>query len=240
MTTTAESFRVSLSLEKDLTDSPLHARPLIRNSKDIVSAFSDLVHLRREVMIAGAIDCKCRLIHYSLIGVGSCDHLMVRTGDAFHGASKSLATGIFLVHNHPSGSGAPSLDDFKLTEQMAAAGLILGFALFDHVIIASEQCTSLLNPATLQHHGYAVSRCKAADKPGASSVGWTCAHCDTRKTELGLSVELALRRGSCVPLVCSACNAVTWIHENRGGPQTVRARMSNLASVPTLGMVAEQ
>ena len=191
-------------------------------------------------MIAGAIDCKCRLIHYSLIGVGACDHLLVRTGDAFHGASKSMATGIFLVHNHPSGSGAPSNDDFKLTEQVAAAGLILGFALFDHVIIASEQCTSLLNPATLQQHGHAVAKCKVVDRPGATNVGWTCSHCDTRQTELALSVGLALKRGTCVPLTCSACNGVTWIHENRGGPQNVRARVTNHASVPTLGMVAEQ
>jgi DNA repair protein RadC len=45
------------------------------------------------------------------------------------------ASGIILVHNHPSGDPSPSEEDHNITEQMREAGKILGIKLIDHVII---------------------------------------------------------------------------------------------------------
>ena len=45
------------------------------------------------------------------------------------------ATGIFVVHNHPSGRAVPSEEDRIVTEKLQSAGEAIGIRLIDHVII---------------------------------------------------------------------------------------------------------
>lgn len=42
-----------------------------------------------------------------------------------------------VAHNHPSGDCEPSAEDLALTRRLAAAGLLLGIELLDHVIVGS-------------------------------------------------------------------------------------------------------
>lgn len=51
-------------------------------------------------------------------------------------ALKSLATGIILSHNHPSGNLAPSDSDVKLTNKFKEACSLLDLSLLDHIIIS--------------------------------------------------------------------------------------------------------
>jgi len=48
------------------------------------------------------------------------------------------ASGIILVHNHPSGNPTPSAEDIAMTKLVQAAAEVVGLALLDHVIIASS------------------------------------------------------------------------------------------------------
>ena len=50
-------------------------------------------------------------------------------------ALKTMATGIILSHNHPSGNLNPSTDDKKITEQLNTSCKLLGISLLDHLII---------------------------------------------------------------------------------------------------------
>jgi DNA repair protein RadC len=49
-----------------------------------------------------------------------------------------------ICHNHPSGDPRPSGDDFKTTQQLVAAGIILGVPVKDHLIIARDEYFSFL------------------------------------------------------------------------------------------------
>ena len=53
-------------------------------------------------------------------------------------AMRHHATGVVLIHNHPSGNLEPSEDDLILTEQVKEALEFVGIRLYDHVIIAGE------------------------------------------------------------------------------------------------------
>ena len=53
-------------------------------------------------------------------------------------ALKSLATGIIISHNHPSGNTKPSEQDFALTKQIKDACKIMSIALLDHVIVTAD------------------------------------------------------------------------------------------------------
>jgi DNA repair protein RadC len=51
-------------------------------------------------------------------------------------ALKSLATGLIISHNHPSGNLNPSDEDIKLTKKFKSACSLLDITLLDHIIIS--------------------------------------------------------------------------------------------------------
>lgn len=56
----------------------------------------------------------------------------------FNHALNQLASGIILVHNHPSGNTNPSEADKRLTRQLAEAGKLLEIAVLDHIIFTDN------------------------------------------------------------------------------------------------------
>lgn len=64
-------------------------------------------------------------------------------------ALKALATGIILVHNHPSGNLAPSIDDKKITEQLNLSCKLIGITLVDHLIITKDDYFSFADEGLL-------------------------------------------------------------------------------------------
>jgi DNA repair protein RadC len=65
-------------------------------------------------------------------------------------ALKSLATGIIISHNHPSGNTMPSEQDFALTKQIKDACKIMSITLLDHVIVTADHTFySFANEGTL-------------------------------------------------------------------------------------------
>lgn len=58
-------------------------------------------------------------------------------------AIESLATGVILAHNHPSGNTKPSSPDIKITERIYEALKLLDIILLDHLVIASDSYTSM-------------------------------------------------------------------------------------------------
>ena len=53
-------------------------------------------------------------------------------------ALKTLATGIILVHNHPSGNLNPSTEDRKITNELQKACKIMNIKLLDHLIVTRK------------------------------------------------------------------------------------------------------
>lgn len=49
-----------------------------------------------------------------------------------------LASGLILVHNHPSGNKKPSDADIKLTEKLKQAGTFLDVPVLDHIIFTNQ------------------------------------------------------------------------------------------------------
>lgn len=55
----------------------------------------------------------------------------------FKSALENLASGIILVHNHPSGNLRPSEADIALTRKLKSAGAFLEIPVLDHLIFAN-------------------------------------------------------------------------------------------------------
>ncbi len=61
----------------------------------------------------------------------------------FKHALESLASGIILIHNHPSGNLNPSQQDISLTKKMKEAGIILEIPVLDHLIYTDSSYFSM-------------------------------------------------------------------------------------------------
>ena len=56
----------------------------------------------------------------------------------FKAALDKLASGVLLVHNHPSGNLKPSHQDIQLTKKLVESGRVLEIPVLDHVIFTDE------------------------------------------------------------------------------------------------------
>ena len=64
-------------------------------------------------------------------------------------ALKCNASGIILVHNHPSGNLQPSEADRKITRKLKEACQLLELNLIDHLIISKHDCLSFAQDGLL-------------------------------------------------------------------------------------------
>ena len=60
-------------------------------------------------------------------------------------ALKTLASGLILAHNHPSGNLKPSEADKQITSKIRQAAKLLDIELIDHIIISSEGYCSFMD-----------------------------------------------------------------------------------------------
>jgi DNA repair protein RadC len=84
------------------------------------------------------LDTKSRLISAEVMSQGDLDYADISMRAIFARAFDLGAAGLVLVHNHPTGSPAPSNADINLTRRMAAAAKPFGITLCDHIVVARE------------------------------------------------------------------------------------------------------
>ena len=75
--------------------------------------------------------------------VGGRDHVVFSIRTIAVDALAFGAVGVVMAHNHPSGDATPSARDVAFTRAVAAGLRTLDVALLDHLVVASDQVTSL-------------------------------------------------------------------------------------------------
>lgn len=89
------------------------------------------------------------VIGYNKLSEGSIAATVVDVKLIFATALKCLASGLILVHNHPSGNINPSNADQRVTEQIKCAGALLDIQLLDHVILTKKNYYSFADEGKL-------------------------------------------------------------------------------------------
>jgi DNA repair protein RadC len=82
------------------------------------------------------LDTKHRVLRTLVLSVGTLVASIVHPREVFGAAAAAGAAALVLFHNHPSGDPKPSQDDVQLTRRLAAAGVLMGIDVIDHVILA--------------------------------------------------------------------------------------------------------
>jgi DNA repair protein RadC len=84
-----------------------------------------------------------RVIHDEVLSIGTINANLIHPREVFKPALEYGAAAVILVHNHPSGITTPSAADIEITEQLVAAGKIMGINLIDHVIVGHTKYISI-------------------------------------------------------------------------------------------------
>jgi DNA repair protein RadC len=107
----------------------------IRTPEEARKACQDLAKLAQEFFHVLSLNAKQKLINRHLVTLGLVDATAVHPREVFRAAIKDGASGIIVVHNHPSGDTTPSAEDLRITRQLVEAGKIVGIKVVDHIII---------------------------------------------------------------------------------------------------------
>ncbi len=111
----------------------------IKKVKDIILLYKPkLRNLQQEHFVAVYLDSKNNIITDQTITKGIVNASLIHPREVFHGAIKSLASSVIVLHNHPSGDPTPSAEDLDITKRLVETGNVMGIPLLDHVIIAKE------------------------------------------------------------------------------------------------------
>ncbi|MBI1785538.1 DNA repair protein RadC, partial [Candidatus Sumerlaeota bacterium] len=135
----ARQIQAALELGRRLAENPLRPGDPVDCSNDIWLAYrSRYRHTPQEHLILILLDTRNRVIEAKLVSKGTLSGSPAHPREVFKRAVQQSASGVILMHNHPSGDPTPSSDDFAVTKQLAEAGRILGIRVLDHIILGDK------------------------------------------------------------------------------------------------------
>jgi len=88
------------------------------------------------------LDGKHRVLRTRVLAVGTSNATVMEPRDVYREAMFGAAMALVVFHNHPSGDPTPSPDDHDLTRRLAAAGILMGIELVDHIVLGDGQYCS--------------------------------------------------------------------------------------------------
>jgi DNA repair protein RadC len=116
----------------------------IRSARDVADRLVlQMGRLEREELRVVLLNTKNIVLRVETVYQGNVSSSLVRVGELFRDAVRLNASGLILVHNHPSGDPTPSPDDLHLTAEALAAGRLLDIAVLDHVVVGHDAWISL-------------------------------------------------------------------------------------------------
>ncbi len=113
---------------------PNITKPL-RSTHDVLACLKPFRDRRQEYFVTLSLDSAGRLIRRRVVTIGLLSSSLVHPREMFAEPLMDRAASVIIAHNHPSGIAEPSKEDIKTTQQLIAAGILLGIPLRDHFIV---------------------------------------------------------------------------------------------------------
>jgi len=140
--TKAARVLAALELARRLLEPPPQRR-IIRSAADAAALCASMHTLDREHFRAILLNTRHEVLGVADVSIGGLASAPVHPREVFKEAVRHSAAGVIVVHNHPSGHPEPSRDDILITEQLRAAGRLMGIEVLDHIIIGERAFVSL-------------------------------------------------------------------------------------------------
>jgi len=127
----------------------VHEKKTIENPADIANIIQsilireDKIDQDKEHFYSVGLDSRKRIQYIELVSLGTLNASMVHPRELYRRAIMLGVEAIIVAHNHPSGVVEPSEDDLIVTKRLVKAGEILGIKLLDHIIITSDDYSTI-------------------------------------------------------------------------------------------------
>lgn len=120
------------------------SRPAQLSGTTVAELIEELRSRSHEHIVAVFLSEKDSVIQSELISTGTVDAATIPFANVIRPAVATGASQILLMHNHPSGSTTPSMEDKIVTRELHAICRMLGIRLKDHLIIGATDVSSAL------------------------------------------------------------------------------------------------
>lgn len=98
----------------------------------------ELSMMDREMLCVINMNTKLNPINFNVVSIGTLSSAPAEISNIFKSAILSNSACIMVMHNHPSGSCTPSMDDIDMTKRIVAAGQLMNIRLLDHIIVGGQ------------------------------------------------------------------------------------------------------
>lgn len=130
---------VSIRLKQEV---PLYSEtPLNTPWKVVEHLAKEVCDLDREVIYVINVNTQSMPINVSLVSIGTLCGALTTPREMLKASILSNASGIIILHNHPSGEVQPSEQDILLTRRMEKVCDFVGIELLDHIIVGRDGIT---------------------------------------------------------------------------------------------------
>ena len=143
----AKVTRVKAAVElaaRGLADDEWPVREPFRSGRQVFERYrallGDLIHEEVWVLVLDQQHC---LIREERLYKGMVHGAAVRVAELLRPVIVHQGPAMIVVHNHPSGSSAPSAADRQMTSELAQAAQTMGIELLDHVIVTRSSFASM-------------------------------------------------------------------------------------------------
>ena len=102
----------------------------------------NLLNQGNEYLIGLFLNRRKHLIQQDILTQGTDWMTIVDPKQIYHRALLCRASGLILIHNHPSGDPTPSEQDLRITEEIRNVGSLLRIPLLDHLVVGGDSYVS--------------------------------------------------------------------------------------------------
>lgn len=140
----------AFELARRVSGSRGNQNPQIKTPNDVAEIYgAELRDIKQEEFRVVCLSSSNRVIQAKTITRGLLNSSLTHPREVFREAILENAASVILLHNHPSGNLEPSREDIQITKQLVEAGKIIGIAVHDHIIIAGDGFTSMMERGLL-------------------------------------------------------------------------------------------
>ena len=132
-------FKLDRVAVRLVEEPPLLSKEQLNTPEKVVNAFAEeLKQYDREVIAIINMQTDSKPINITIASVGMIDCALASPMEILKAAILSNATGIIMLHNHPSGNLFPSQLDIRLTDKLKMVCDLIDVKLLDHIIVGRE------------------------------------------------------------------------------------------------------
>lgn len=132
-------FKLDKVAVRLVEEPPLLSKEQLDTPEKVVNAFAEeLKQYDREVIAIINMQTDSKPINITIASMGAVDGALANPRELLKAAILSNATGIIMLHNHPSGNLLPSQLDVRITDKLKMVCDLIDVKLLDHIIVGRE------------------------------------------------------------------------------------------------------